>query len=132
MRDRDTVFMYYNLPDGGAAEPISFRIEDVYRYDQVGKRTHVVPKLRQQLKALALAGLLISTTRDSLRSLSIEESYSLDFSSFSKVMFDSDHAPPFQLLVGGRIRGKDQNQSKNKIRTRKGVLRNDRRDLPAR
>jgi hypothetical protein len=59
MRDCDLVFMVTVLPDGVAAEPVSFRndypgiVQDVYRYDETGKRTHVVPSLKQELTEFA-------------------------------------------------------------------------------
>ena len=59
MRDSDLVFMVTYLPDGAAAEPVSFRndylgiVQDVYRYDETGRRTHVVPPLKQELKEFA-------------------------------------------------------------------------------
>jgi len=59
MRDPDIVFLFHNLPDGAAAEPVSFRndylgiVQDVYRYDETGRRTHVVPSLKQELKEFA-------------------------------------------------------------------------------
>lgn len=59
MRDCDLVFMVSDLPDGVAAEPVSFRndylgiVQDVYRYDETGKRTHVVSSLKQELKEFA-------------------------------------------------------------------------------
>ena len=59
MRDCDLVFMVTDLPDGAAAEPVSFRndylgiVQDVYRYDETGRRTHVVPSLKQELKEFA-------------------------------------------------------------------------------
>jgi hypothetical protein len=59
MRDPDMVFLFHNLPDGAAAEPVSFRndylgiVQDVYRYDETGKRTHVVLALKQELKEFA-------------------------------------------------------------------------------
>jgi hypothetical protein len=49
------------FPDGLAAEPISFRndylgfSQDVYRYDEAGRRTHVVPSLKQELKEFGRA-----------------------------------------------------------------------------
>ncbi|MEK6785852.1 MAG: hypothetical protein AABY61_10265 [Nitrospirota bacterium] len=63
MRDCDLVFMVTDLPDGAAAEPVSFRndylgiVQDVYRYDETGRRTHVVPSLKQDLKEFAQAWL---------------------------------------------------------------------------
>ena len=59
MRDPDIVFLFHNAPDGAAAEPVSFRndylgiVQDVYRYDETGRRTHVVPSLKQELKDFA-------------------------------------------------------------------------------
>lgn len=59
MRDPDMVFQFYNFPDGAVAEPVSFRndylgiVQDVYRYDETGRRTHVVPSLKQELKEFA-------------------------------------------------------------------------------
>ncbi len=59
MRDPDIVFLFHNLPDGMAAEPVSFGndylgiVQDVYRYDETGSRTHVVSSLKQELKDFA-------------------------------------------------------------------------------
>lgn len=59
MRDPDIVFLFHNVPDGAAAEPVSFRndylgiVQDVYRYDETGRRTHVVPTLKQDLTEFA-------------------------------------------------------------------------------
>ena len=59
MRDCDLVFMVTDLPDGVAAEPVSFRndylglSQEVYRYDETGRRTHVVSSLKQDLKEFA-------------------------------------------------------------------------------
>ena len=59
LRDCDLVFMVTDLPDGAAAEPVSFRndylglSQEVYRYDETGRRTHVVPSLKQELKEFA-------------------------------------------------------------------------------
>ena len=56
MRDPDIVFMFHDLADGLAAEPVSFRndymaiCQEVYKYDETGKRTHVVPALKRELK----------------------------------------------------------------------------------
>ncbi|MDH4078568.1 MAG: hypothetical protein OEU68_01980 [Nitrospira sp.] len=61
MRDPDLVFLFHNMPDGAAAEPVSYRndylgiVQDVYRYDEVGKRTHVLPLLKQDLQEFARA-----------------------------------------------------------------------------
>lgn len=63
MRDCDLVFMVTDLPNGAAAEPVSFRndylgiVQDVYRYDEAGRRTHIVPALKQDLKEFARAWL---------------------------------------------------------------------------
>ncbi|MBK9949335.1 MAG: hypothetical protein IPP12_19435 [Nitrospira sp.] len=61
MRDPDIVFLFHNVPDGAAAEPVSFRndylglSQEVYRYDETGRRTHVVSSLKQDLKEFARA-----------------------------------------------------------------------------
>jgi len=68
MRDPDLVFMVTDLPDGAVAEPVSYRndylglLQDVYRYDEAGRRTHVLPALKQELKEFAQAWL--ATLRD--------------------------------------------------------------------
>ena len=68
MRDPDIVFLFHNLPDGMAAEPVSFRndylglSQEVYRYDETGRRTHVVSSLKQDLKEFARAWFV--TLRD--------------------------------------------------------------------
>ncbi|MBS0151244.1 MAG: hypothetical protein JSR31_09900 [Nitrospira sp.] len=59
MRDSDIVFLFHNVSDGEAAEPVSFRndylwiVQEGYRYDETGRRTHVVASLKQELKELA-------------------------------------------------------------------------------
>jgi len=59
MRDPDIVFLFHNLPGGAAAEPVSIRndylgiSQEVYRYDETGKRTHVFPMLKQELQEFA-------------------------------------------------------------------------------
>lgn len=59
MRDPDMVFLFHNVPGGMAAEPISFRNDylriskEVYRYNEAGRRTHVFPTLKQELKTFA-------------------------------------------------------------------------------
>ncbi|MDH4153621.1 MAG: hypothetical protein OEV01_07540 [Nitrospira sp.] len=59
MRDPDLVFMVTDLPDGTAAEPVSYRndylgiVQDVYRYDEGGRRTHVLLALKQDLEEFA-------------------------------------------------------------------------------
>lgn len=65
MCDPDIVFMLHDLPADAdargmehltAAEPVSFRndymatCQEVYMYDDAGKRTHVVPRLKRELK----------------------------------------------------------------------------------
>jgi hypothetical protein len=53
------VFLFHNVPDGAAAEPVSFRndylgiSQEVYRYDEAGRRPHVFPTLKQELKEFA-------------------------------------------------------------------------------
>jgi len=60
--------LFSDLPDGAAAEPVSFRndylgiVQDVYRYDEAGRRTHVMPALKQDLKEFARAWF--ATLRD--------------------------------------------------------------------
>jgi hypothetical protein len=59
MRDPDMVFLFHNVSDGAAAEPVSFRndylgiVQEVYRYDEMGRRTHVLPALKQDLMEFA-------------------------------------------------------------------------------
>lgn len=59
MRDPDIVFMFQNSPYGPFAEPVSFRNDylglnqDVYRYDEQGKRTHLDTTLKLHLKEFA-------------------------------------------------------------------------------
>jgi hypothetical protein len=68
MRDPDLVFMLSNLPDGPAAEPVSYRndylgiFQEVYRYDEAGRRTHVLPRVKQDLKEFATSWF--TTLRD--------------------------------------------------------------------
>lgn len=68
MRDPDLVFMFTDLPDAAVAEPVSYRndylgiVQEVYRYDEAGRRTHVVPSLKQELKEFARAWF--ATLRD--------------------------------------------------------------------
>jgi hypothetical protein len=68
MRDCDLVFMVTDLSDGAAAEPVSFRndylglSQEVYRYDEMGRRTHVLSSLKQELKEFAQAWF--ATLRD--------------------------------------------------------------------
>ncbi len=59
MRDPDLVFLFHNVSDGAAAEPVSYRndylgiSQEVYRYDEAGRRIHVVPTLKQDLMEFA-------------------------------------------------------------------------------
>jgi len=59
MRDPDMVFEIHAWADAPAAEPLSFRndymglLQEVYRYDDDGKKTAVNPKLKQELKSFA-------------------------------------------------------------------------------
>lgn len=57
MRDPDMVFEFHQWPEFVAAEPISCRndymgiMQEVYRYDDDGKKTHVNAKLKADLKS---------------------------------------------------------------------------------
>jgi hypothetical protein len=57
MRDPDMVFEVYASPAPATAEPLSFRndymglMQEVYRYDDDGKKTAVNPKLKQDFKS---------------------------------------------------------------------------------
>ncbi len=59
MRDPDIVFMFQDAPYGPIAEPVSFRNDyvgldqEVYRYDESGRRTHLNTKLNVQLREFA-------------------------------------------------------------------------------
>lgn len=59
MRDPEMVFAIHDWQEFLAAEPLSFRndfmgiMQEVYRYDDQGKRTHVVPRLKAELKSFA-------------------------------------------------------------------------------
>ena len=59
MRDPDMVFEFHQWPDALAAEPLSFRndymgiLQEVYRYNDEGKKTHVNTKLKAELKSFA-------------------------------------------------------------------------------
>ncbi|MBS0155116.1 MAG: hypothetical protein JSS38_11010 [Nitrospira sp.] len=60
MRDPEIVFAIHALPDGSFAEPISFRndyagvMQEVYVYDDHGKRTHVRTARKTELKSFCL------------------------------------------------------------------------------
>ena len=59
MRDPDIVFIFQHAPTGALAEPVSFRNDylgldqEVYRYDETGKRTYLDHNLKVQLKEFA-------------------------------------------------------------------------------
>ena len=59
MRDPDMVFLFHNVADGPAAEPVSYRndylgiVQEVYRYDEAGRRSHVFPRLKRDLTEFA-------------------------------------------------------------------------------
>ncbi len=59
MRDPEIVFEIHAADGGRAAEPLSFRndftgtVQDVYRYSPQGRRTHVVPSLKKELRSFA-------------------------------------------------------------------------------
>ena len=59
MRDPDMVFEVYASPALATAEPLSFRndymglMQEVYRYNDDGKKTHVNVRLKQDLKSFA-------------------------------------------------------------------------------
>ncbi len=59
MRDPDMVFEIHAWADAPAAEPLSFRndymglLQEVYRYNDSGKKTHVNTRLMQELTSFA-------------------------------------------------------------------------------
>jgi hypothetical protein len=59
MRDPEMVFEVYASPTPATAEPLSFRndymglMQEIYRYDDDGKKTHVNARLKQDLKSFA-------------------------------------------------------------------------------
>ena len=59
MRDPEMVFEVYASPTPATAEPLSFRndymglMQEIYRYDDDGKKTHVNVRLKQDLKSFA-------------------------------------------------------------------------------
>lgn len=79
MRDCDLVFMFSDLPDGVVAEPVSFQndylgiVQNVYRYDEAGRRTHVVPSLKQELKDFARAWLAVLREQGFFASTAVRE-----------------------------------------------------------
>ena len=60
MRDPEMVFEIHAWADAPTAEPLSFRndymglMQEIYRYDDDGKKTAVNPKLKQDLKSFGL------------------------------------------------------------------------------
>ncbi len=79
MRDCDLVFMVADLPDGAVAEPVSFRndylgiVQEVYRHDETGKRTHVVASLKQDLKEFARAWFAVLREQGFFASTAVRE-----------------------------------------------------------
>ena len=79
MRDCDLVFMVADLPDGAVAEPVSYRndylgiVQEVYRHDETGKRTHVVPSLKQDLKEFAQAWFAVLREQGFFASTAVRE-----------------------------------------------------------
>ena len=59
MCDPDMVFEIHAWADASAAEPLSFRndymglLQEVYRYDDHGRKTHVNARLKQELTSFA-------------------------------------------------------------------------------
>lgn len=59
MRDPDMVFELFTHGEASAAEPLSFQndymglLQEVYRYDDAGKKTHVNTRLKAELKSFA-------------------------------------------------------------------------------
>jgi len=79
MRDPDLVFLFHNLPDGAAAEPVTYRndylgiVQDVYRYDKAGRRTHVLPTLKQELKEFAQSWFSVLRNQGFFASTAVRE-----------------------------------------------------------
>ncbi len=59
MRDPEMVFELFTHGEASAAEPLSFQsdymglFQEVYRYDEPGKKTHVNTRLKAELKSFA-------------------------------------------------------------------------------
>lgn len=59
MRDPEMVFELFAHDEASAAEPLSFQndymglLQEVYRYDETGKKTHVNTRLKAELKSFA-------------------------------------------------------------------------------
>ncbi|MDR4462691.1 MAG: hypothetical protein MRJ66_00325 [Nitrospira sp.] len=83
IRDCNLVFMVTDLPEGVADEPVYFRndclgiVQDVYRYDETGRRTHVVPALKQELTEFARAWLATLREQGFFASTAVRETLSL-------------------------------------------------------
>ncbi|HNP84157.1 MAG TPA: hypothetical protein PKN47_22045 [Nitrospira sp.] len=79
MRDCDLVFMVADLPDGAVAEPVSYRndylgiVQEVYRHDETGKRTHVVASLKQDLKEFAQSWFAVLREQGFFASTAVRE-----------------------------------------------------------
>jgi len=59
MRDPEMVFELFTRGELSAAEPLSFQndymglLQEVYRYDEAGKKTHLNTRLKAELKSFA-------------------------------------------------------------------------------
>lgn len=59
MRDPEMVFELFAYGEASAAEPLSFQndymglLQEVYRYDESGKKTHVNTRVKAELKSFA-------------------------------------------------------------------------------
>ena len=59
MRDPEMVFELFTHGERSAAEPLSFQndyidlLQEVYRYDEAGQKTHVNTRLKAELKSFA-------------------------------------------------------------------------------
>ena len=59
MRDPEMVFEFFTHGEASTAEPLSFQndymgvFQEVYRYDDTGKKTHVNTRLKAELKSFA-------------------------------------------------------------------------------
>ena len=79
MRDCDLVFLVTDRSDGAAAEPVSFRndylglSQEVYRYDETGRRTHVVSSVKQDLKEFAQAWFAVLREQGFFASTAVRE-----------------------------------------------------------
>ena len=70
MRDPDMVFEVYASPTLATAEPLSFRndymglMQEIYRYDDDGKKTHVNAKWKKEFKTTPRHGFKPEGSRD--------------------------------------------------------------------